>query len=106
MTTTATAETFQFAYALTGDFNDLKISDENSKTNYVDAAAGNVTLQDPNGGTLGEGDAAKVTHVGFSAYSFDKGRYTFVGTAEVKDHGTPISGLVVLGYSLNIWFLR
>jgi Hint domain len=105
MSTTATTETFQFAYALTGDFNDLKISDENSKTSYVDAAAGNVTLQDSNGGSLSEGNTTKVTHVGFSAYSFDKGKYTFVGTADVTDHGKTVSGLVVEDSSGKFFFL-
>jgi hypothetical protein len=103
--TTATTETFEFAYALTGNFNQLKISDENTNTNYVDAAAGDVTLQDHNGGTLSEGNAAKITHVGFSAYSFDKGKYTFVGTADVTDHSKTISGLVVEDSNGKYFFL-
>jgi hypothetical protein len=103
---TATTETFDFAYALTGNFNDLKILDENKKTsNYVDAAAGDVTLQDPKGGTLSEGHTAKITHVGFSAYSFDKGKYTFVGTADVTDHSKTLSGLVVEDSSGKLFFL-
>jgi hypothetical protein len=103
---TATTETFDFAYALTGNFNDLKILDENKKTsNYVDAAAGDVTLQDPKGGTLSEGHTAKITHVGFSAYSFDKGKYTFVGTADVTDHTKTLSGLVVEDSSGKLFFL-
>lgn len=94
--TTPTTETFQYAYALSGDINNLKIVDENpSSKKLVDAAATDVTLRDTNGGKLHAGDTAKVTDIGLDFYPFGTGKYTFVETAKVQDHGTTISGLVV-----------
>jgi hypothetical protein len=104
--TTPTTETFQYAYTLSGGINNLKIVDDDKHTKgLVDAAATDVTLKDPNGGDLHSGDTARVTHVGVEFYEFDTGKYTFIETATVDDHGTPINGLVVRDDSGNYFFL-
>lgn len=102
---TATTENFHFAYALTGNVNNLKIVDDNGSTGIVDPAATGVTLKDTDGGDLYSGDTAKITKVGVDFYSFDTGKYTFVATADAKDHGVTISGLIVEDKSGNFFFL-
>ena len=102
----ATTETFQYAYTLSGDINHLEIVDDDPSTKkLVDAAATDVTLQDPNGGKLHSGDTAKVTDVGLDFYPFDTGKYKFVEAAKVHDHGTTISGLVVKDAGGKFFFL-
>jgi hypothetical protein len=104
--TPATTETFEYAYTLSGNINNLKIVDDDKHTkSLVDAAATDVTLKDPNGSDLESGDTAKVTKVGVDFYSFDTGKYTFIETASVDDHGTTIDGLVVRDASGNYFFL-
>jgi hypothetical protein len=101
----ATTETFQYAYTLSGNVDHLKIVDDDKHTkSLVDAAATDVTLKDPNGGDLHSGDTAKVTKVGVDFYSFDTGKYTFIETATVDDHGTAISGLVVKDDASGAYF--
>ena len=92
----AATETFNFAYALSGDFTSgFTIEDTNPNTNFVDPAAGNVKVKDANGGSITDGQGFKVTHVGIDYSGFSTGRYIFAGTADVKDHNTTLTGILV-----------
>src|SRR6266403_4447974 len=96
---TATKETFNYAYELSATFVDgathFKIVDTLSHNGTIDPAATGVTLRDPDGGILQSGNTARVTGATDVGYPFDPGKYTFVSTATVKDHGTTISGLII-----------
>jgi hypothetical protein len=105
----ANTETFNFAYQLTGSVSGgftLEDPDPSSRK-IVDPFAAQVTVKDPDGGTESEGQKIKVTDVGIdnTSTSMDKGNYTFIGAYDVKDHGSPLSGIVVEDKSGSFFFL-
>jgi Hint domain len=111
--TNATTETFRFAYELSSTYVDgafqYKIVDPVSKTSTVEPAATGVTLKDPDGGldggVLHSGETARVAKATDVSYPFDPGNYSFVGTANVEDHGTTITGLVIEDAGGHYFFL-
>jgi hypothetical protein len=93
---TATTETFDFAYALSGNLGSgFTIKDTNTSSSYVDPAAAQVKVKDANGGDIEDGEGFKVAKVGIDYKGFSTGKYIFAGTADVNDNGTPISGIIV-----------
>jgi hypothetical protein len=86
-----------------------KIVDPVSKTKDVEPAATGVTLKDPDGGldggVLHSGETVKVKAATDVSYPFDPGKYSFVGTANVQDHGTTITGLVIEDAGGHYFFL-
>jgi len=102
----ATTETFNFAYELSGtQLGGFTIQDAAAGGN-VDPIAGNVKVKDPDGGTVDLGDKLKVTHVGFTGDTsiFDTGKFTFIASADVKDHATTLSGIIVQDPSSGSFF--
>lgn len=106
----ATTETFNYAYALTGSIHGgfTLVDDNSASPKYVDPIAAGVTLKDPDGGNLVSGNSAKVTGISLdwdTADAFSTGNFTFVAKADVKDHGTTISGIVVADSGGHYYFL-
>ena len=93
-----TFETFDFAYELKGNFQaGFKIADEIPGTKIVDPAAGDVKVEDPNGGQISLGQTTDVKSEGFNIDpAFNVGsNYVFIAQADIKDHGNTLSGIVV-----------
>src|SRR5579859_2942727 len=78
-----TSETFGYVYAIT-------VSDSNITLSSKDATATGITVQDPNGGSVSQGDAINVS----PAFGSGIGD-TFIGRATVKDQGATLSGIVI-----------
>jgi Hint domain len=93
-----TFETFNFAYELSGNFlTGLSIADDIPGTKIVDPAAGDVKVEDPNGGKISLGQTTDVKSEGFEIDpKFKVGSdYVFIAQADVKDHGDTLSGIVI-----------
>src|SRR5215475_2923632 len=95
----ATSETFNFAYGLVGDpQNGFTLKDNNTDTKKpVDPVAATVKVEDPNGGHISSGQNIHVTSEGtvFNPEFGPGTDYVFVAQANVKDHGTTISGIII-----------
>jgi hypothetical protein len=117
--TVASTETYRFAYELSYDSstNTLRVVSDNpsagSNGTLVDPAAGQITVSDPSastdGGTVSLDQTIDITKAGppplGDPTTLALGGYTFLGTAEVKDHGTTLDGIVVENQSTGTYFL-
>jgi hypothetical protein len=95
----ATTDTFNFAYELSGSVTGgfTLVDADTSTKKVVDPFAAQVTVKDPNAGTVNEGQTVKVTDVGIdnTTTAMGTGNYTFIGAYDIKDHGTTLNGIVV-----------
>lgn len=94
---TATTEVFGYAYELSfvvgiGGLT-FQVVDADKNNPGVNAAAGGVKVRDPNGGTVATGDKLTVTNVAIG--DITEGKYTFVGSVTVADHGNSLPGIIV-----------
>jgi hypothetical protein len=91
ITTMMTDETFKFEYELTGDrFAGYKIEDAiSSSKNYIDPFDGKVTVTDNSGPGISLNDAVGLSNAPNGS------NFIFIGEATIKDHGTPITGIIV-----------
>lgn len=107
--TSSTSETFNFAYALQGSpLTGFTLQDEDPSTkNLVDPAAGTVTVADPNGGNISAGQQLYVTSEGinFDPAFATSNDYVFVSQANVKDHGTTVSGIIIESKTTGQFYL-
>ena len=100
MTTTPTYETFNVAYALTvNSSGQYDITSSTPFSSGVLPAAGQVQVEDPNGGTIIFGQSIDVTSEGLNLFdqsAFPVGsNYAFVSQASVADGATPLNGVVI-----------
>ena len=91
-TTSSTSEIFAFAYELTGtQTGGFTLVDADHKGSHVDPIAGNITVKDPNGGSVSDGQNLKINvNHGNTADPdiFDTGKFKFIETATVQDGTT------------------
>jgi hypothetical protein len=116
---TVSTETYKFAYELSynSSTNTLTVVSDNpsAKSNgtLVDPAAGQITVTDPSastdGGTVSLDQTIDITKAGppplGDPATLTLGGYTFLGSVDVKDHGTTIDGIVVENQSTGAYFL-
>jgi Hint domain len=86
-----TSETFKFEYELTGDrLSGYKIEDAiTTSPNYIDPIDGKVTVVDPSGSEASLNDSIEVSNAPNGS------NFIFIGEATIKDHGTPLTGIIV-----------
>lgn len=86
-----TSETFKFEYELSGDrLSGYKIEDAiPSSKSYIDPIDGKVSVVDPSGSELSLNDPVEVSNAPNGS------NFIFIGEATIKDHGTPVSGIIV-----------
>ena len=108
----ATTEIFNYAYDLQFIVNPLngsltfKVADDDPSRKGVNPAAAEITVKDPNGGSVETGQKLTVTSVGIG--NINEGKYTFVGSVNVADDKAPlgtISGIVVEDSSGKFYLL-
>jgi hypothetical protein len=86
-----TDETFQFEYELTGSrMSGYKIEDAiPSSKSYIDPFDGRVTVTDNSGPGISLNDPVGLSNAPNGS------NFIFIGEATIKDHGTPITGIIV-----------
>ena len=99
--TMMTSEKFAYEYQLTGTrLGGYTIVDSDPSTKpYVDPFDGQVTVTDNSGPGISLNQPVGLSNAPFGS------NYTFVGEATIKDHGTPITGIIVQNQNGQAFFL-
>jgi hypothetical protein len=107
-TTSPTSETFDYAYELQGSLQSgFTLQDDIPSTKkLVDPVAGTVKVVDPNGGHIKLGQQIDVKSEGMNIDpAFHTGNnYVFVSQANMKDHGTTLSGIFIENQTTGKFF--